>query len=203
MIAWERNRENIARKTERAHILGLIVSHWRPYSPTPIPIRHDTLGASLHRYGAPPMPFDDPACFRFNRVPARPFHRLPKGYMGCAMLSRPAFHAFLPSGPPRKHVGLAGTHAFAGWGRHIVSEPARESMAHPNQGRPGVLAVVEFGPAARRQRMPMRVRPTDPCRAHCRPYGLGRRRIRSADGPSRDYDEGHRSCGGLLRNRNR
>jgi hypothetical protein len=48
------------------------------------------------------------------------------------MLSRPAFHALLPSGPPRKHGGLAGTHAFAGWGRFIVSEPARESMAHPD-----------------------------------------------------------------------
>ena len=88
------------------------------------------------------------------------------------MLSRPAFYIFLPSGPPRKHVGLTGTHAFAGWGRDIVSEPARESMAHPTQGRPSILAMVQFDLAARRQLTPMRVRPTDPRRAPCRPYGL-------------------------------
>ncbi len=92
------------------------------------------------------------------------------------MLSRPPFYAFLPLGPPRKHGGLAGIHAFAGLGRGAVCEPARESMAHPTQGRPGVLAMVRYGFAARRRTAPMRVRPTDPCRAPWRPYGLGRRR---------------------------
>ena len=76
------------------------------------------------------MLFDGPACFRLDRIPVRPIHWLwsvvsplamrgpshsfYKGYTRCAMLSRPPFHAFLPSGSPRKHVGLAGSHAFAG-----------------------------------------------------------------------------------------
>jgi hypothetical protein len=92
---------------------------------------------------------------------------VPKGYTRCAMLSRPPFHALLPSRPPRKHGGLAGTHAFAVSGRDVVSEPARESMAHPAcaEGRLGALAMVQFDLAAQRRTTPMRVRPTDPCRA--------------------------------------
>src|SRR5665213_2508948 len=45
------------------------------------------------------------------------------------MLSRSAFRTLPPLGPPRKHVDAVETHAFAGLGRSIVSEPARESMA--------------------------------------------------------------------------
>jgi hypothetical protein len=40
------------------------------------------------------------------------------------------------------------------------------------EGRLSFVAVVEFDLAARRQLTPMRVRPTDPCRAQRRPYGL-------------------------------
>jgi hypothetical protein len=54
----------------------------------------------------------------------------------------------------------------------------RSSRPACAEGRLSFVAVVEFGLAARRQLTPMRVRPTDPRRAHCRPYGLGRRRIR-------------------------
>ena len=35
---------------------------------------------------------------------------------------------------------------------------------------------------------PMSVRPANPRRAPCRPYGLDRRRIRSPDGTSRDRE---------------
>jgi hypothetical protein len=107
--------------------------------------------------------------------------------MKCAMLSRPPFHAFLPSGPPRKHVSRERSHAFAELSLDVVSEPARESMAHPRrrpgcpEGRPGFVAMVEFVLAARRRTTPMRVRPTDPCRAPCRPYGLGRHRGAACD----------------------
>ena len=60
-------------------------------------------------------------------------------------------------------------HAFAGLGKDMVSEPARESMARPVQRRPDTLAVVEFDLAARRQLAPMRVRVPDPCRAQWYP----------------------------------
>jgi hypothetical protein len=97
------------------------------------------------------------------------------------MLSRPPVHAFLPSRPPRKHVGLAGTHAFAGWGRDIVSETVPRKHGTPEARGPSSVAVVQFDLAARRRSTPMRVRPTDPCRTPWPPYGLGRRPIRSAD----------------------
>ena len=82
------------------------------------------------------MLFDDPACFRLDRIPVRPIHWLWRPYLACGKLA------------------LRG-------GRPACAE-----------GRPGVLAVVEFDLAARRRTTPMRVRPTDPCRAPCRPYGL-------------------------------
>ncbi len=54
---------------------ALIVSHRRPYSPTSIPIRHDTLGGSVPSHAeVPPMPFDDPACFRLDNIPVRSIH---------------------------------------------------------------------------------------------------------------------------------
>jgi hypothetical protein len=63
---------------------ALIVPHRRPYSPTPIPIRHDTLGGSVNTArGVPPMPFDDPACFRLDRIPVRPIHWLWRPYLAC------------------------------------------------------------------------------------------------------------------------
>jgi len=67
-----------------------------------------------------------------------------------------------------------------GWGRVLHSDagagqaaPGRGRLARA-AGRPVVLAVVQSGHAARRRRTPMKVRPTDPRRAPCRPYGLGR-----------------------------
>jgi hypothetical protein len=42
------------------------------------------------------------------------------------------------------------------------------------EGRPSVLAMVRSGLARRRRTTPMSVRPTDPRRAPCRSYGLGR-----------------------------
>jgi hypothetical protein len=45
------------------------------------------------------------------------------------MLSRPLFRTVLSSKPPRKHETRTSTHAFAGPGRDLVSELARESMA--------------------------------------------------------------------------
>ena len=49
------------------------------------------------------------------------------------MLSRPLFHTVLLSKPPRKHVTRARTHAFAGLGLDVASEPARESVAPPTE----------------------------------------------------------------------
>ena len=63
---------------------ALIVSYWRSYSPTPIPIRHDTLGSSVSSpRGGSPMPFDGPACFRLGRIPVRPIHWLWRPYLAC------------------------------------------------------------------------------------------------------------------------
>ena len=66
--------------------------------------------------------------------------------------------------------------AWAAWHRLRTPE---WGQAAPWRGRPmravrrpSSVAMVEFGLAARRQSTPMRVRPIDPCRAHCRPYGL-------------------------------
>jgi hypothetical protein len=88
------------------------------------------------------MPFDDPACFRLDRIPVRPIHWLWRPYLACGKLA-------LRRGRP----------ACA-------------------EGRPGILAMVRSGLAARRRTTPMRVRPTDPRRAPCRPYGLGTSRVR-------------------------
>ena len=56
-----------------------------------------------------------------------------------AMLSRPHFSTVLPSNPPpRKHETLARTHAFAGLGPDVVSEPSRESMAPSTEEGAGV-----------------------------------------------------------------
>ena len=50
------------------------------------------------------------------------------------MLSRPGFRTSPRSKPPRKHEARARPHAFAGPGPYVVSEPARESMAHSEKG---------------------------------------------------------------------
>ena len=113
------------------------------------------------------MPFDDPACFRLDRIPVRPTHRLWRPYLAC------------------------GTPALLG-GVHVGSAVGAEASLRPDAGaahagrqrdglacaaeRPSALAMVRSGLAARRRMTPMRVRPTDPRRAPCRPYGLGRRR---------------------------
>ena len=43
------------------------------------------------------MPFDDPACFRFDRIPVRPVHWLWRPYLACGKPAlrgvRPAFAA--------------------------------------------------------------------------------------------------------------
>jgi AAA domain len=96
----------------------------------------------------------------------------------------------------RMAAGGAGGWAAAGEGTSgkgagggVLRPDAGAGQAAPRrgrpawaEGRPGILAMVRSGLAARRRTTPMRVRPTDPRRAPCRPYGLGRRRIRSADG---------------------
>jgi AAA domain len=100
----------------------------------------------------------------------------------------------------RMAAGGAGGWAAAGEGASgrgagggVLRPDAGAGQAAPRrgrpacaEGRPGILAVVRSGLAARRRTTPMRVRPTDPRRAPCRPYGPCRRRIRSADGTSRD-----------------
>ena len=98
------------------------------------------------------------------------------------MLSRPPFYIFLPSGPPRKHVSRARTHAFAGWGRvWSPNRPAKAWHTRPQGRRPRpFLAVVEFDLAVQRQSTPMRVKRTDPCRAPWPPYRLGRRGRKTA-----------------------
>ena len=128
------------------------------------------------------MPFDDPACFRLDRIPVRPIHWLWRPYLACGKLA-------LLDGDP----GAGKSLLTADLAARVLRPEAGAGQAAPRrgrpacaEGRPGVLAVVEFDLAARRRTTPMRVRPTDPRRAPCRPYGLGRRRIRSADGTSRD-----------------
>ncbi len=130
------------------------------------------------------MLLDDPACFRLDCIPARPIHWLWRPYLACG-------NSALLDGDPG--AGVWRPDAGAGQAAPRRRRPARA------EGRPGMLAVVQFDLAARRQSTPMRVRPTDPCRAPCRPYGLGRRPIRSADGTSRGKSVGKIQCPTPLR----
>jgi hypothetical protein len=109
------------------------------------------------------MPFDDPACFRLDRIPVRPIHWLGRPYLACGKL---ALQVGIADGAKLSLRPDAG----AGQAARRRGRPARA------EGRPGVLVVVRSVLAARRRMTSMRVRPTDPCRAPCRPYGLGRRR---------------------------
>ncbi len=103
------------------------------------------------------MPFDDLACFRLDRVPVRPIHWLWRPYLARGKLA-------LLNGDP-------------GAGESLLTADLAARLSGGSacaEGRPGVLAVVRSGPAARRRTTPMRVRPTDPRRAPRRPYGLAR-----------------------------
>ncbi len=67
-----------------------------------------------------------------------------------------------------------------GAGGGVLRPDAGPGPAAPRRGRParaerrsGVAPMVRFGCATQRRTAPMRVRPTDPRRAPCRPYGLG------------------------------
>jgi hypothetical protein len=78
MIVFERNSEHHKENGKGKYAPALIVSHRRSYSPPHISIRHDTLGGFFTPPGGSLMPFGDPACFRFDCIPARPIHRLHK-----------------------------------------------------------------------------------------------------------------------------
>ena len=108
------------------------------------------------------MPFDDPACFRFDRIPVRPIHWLWRPDLA---RGKPA----LLGGDPGAGKSLLTA--------DLAARPGGGSAWSPGAcGRTAaVLAVDRSGPAARRRATPMRVRPTDPRRAPCRPYGLGER----------------------------
>src|SRR5450755_90008 len=46
------------------------------------------LGGTVYTaHGGPPMPFDDPACFRLDRIPVRPIHWLWRPYLACGKLA--------------------------------------------------------------------------------------------------------------------
>jgi hypothetical protein len=127
------------------------------------------------------MLFDDPACFRLDRIPVRPIHWLWRPYLACG---NPALLDGDPgAGKSLLAADLAARGSRAGAGAGEAAP--RRRRPENEEGRPGVLAMVQFDLAARRRLAPMRVRPTDPCHAQTRPYGLGRRPIRSVDGPSR------------------
>jgi hypothetical protein len=66
-----------------------------------------------------------------------------------------------------------------GAGGGVLRSDAGAGQAAPRRGRPACaegrssfVAMVEFDLAARRRTTPMKVRPTDPYGAPCRPYGL-------------------------------
>jgi hypothetical protein len=168
------------------------------------------------------MPFDDPACFRLDRIPVRPIHWLWRLYLACGkfalfdgdpgagkslltadLAARLTRAGRMPDGSWRRKKAnvlflnaedaLDGEAAPGGGAGGGVWRPdAGAGQAAPRRGRPACaegrssfVAMVRTGLAARCRMTPMRVRPTDPRRAPCRPYGLGRRRIRIADGTSR------------------
>ena len=112
------------------------------------------------------MLFDDPACFRLDRIPVRPIRWLWRPYLACGKLALLDGEAGAVNSPLAARV----LHADAG-ADHTAPRRRRPAWA---EGRPSNLAVVEFDLAARRPTTPMGVRPTDPCRAPCRPYGLAR-----------------------------
>jgi hypothetical protein len=78
------------------------------------------LGLSHPVFGVPPIPFDDPACFRLDRIPVPPSHRLWRPYLACG---NPA----LLDGDPGAGTGQA----TRGCGRPACAE-----------GRPSSLAMV-------------------------------------------------------------
>jgi len=127
------------------------------------------------------MPFDDPACFRLARLPVRPIHWLWRPYLDCGNPAlRDGVQVGSADGAEASLRPDAGAGQAAPWrGRSACAE-----------GRPNAQAMVRSRLAARRRMTPLRVRPTDPRRAPCRPYGLGRRRIRGTDGTSRDRKGG-------------
>ncbi len=110
------------------------------------------------------MPFDDPSCFRLDRISVRPAYRRWRPSLVCG---KPAF---LDGEPGAVNLLLAARvlrpHAGAGQAALWRDRPACAARG------PNAVAMVEFDLAARRPMTPMDVRPTDPCRAPWRPYGL-------------------------------
>jgi len=128
------------------------------------------------------MPFDNPVSYRLDRMLVWPIQWLWRPYLA---RGEPALLDGDPgAGRPPLTADLAarGLRPGAGAGK---AAPRRGRRVRA-EGGPRIRAVVRSGLAARRRTTPMRVRPTDPRRALCRPYDLGERRIRSADGTSGD-----------------
>jgi AAA domain len=162
------------------------------------------------------MPFDDPACFRLDRIPVRPIRWRRRPYLACGKLAlldgdpgtgkslltadlaaRLTSGGRMPDGTWRRKANVLFLNAKdaldgeaapgRGAGGGVLRPDAGAGKAAPRrrrparaEGRPRFLAMVRFDLAAQRRTTPMRVRPTDPRRAPCRPYGLGWRRLSQA-----------------------
>ncbi len=112
------------------------------------------------------MLFNDPVCFPRDRVPVRPIQL---------------------QGRPYQAVDVDVNQINIGPTAPALACQLAEQAGRPRGRRLGQCdappdAMVEFDLAARRPTMPVRVRAPHPCRAPWRPYGLGRRRMRSGDG---------------------
>ena len=108
------------------------------------------------------MPFNDPACFRFDRIPVRPIYWLWRPYLACGN------PALLDGGPGAgKSLLTADLAARLTCGGRCPTAPGAQEGERPACSRrggwtAGALAVVRSGLAARRRSASMRVRPTDP-----------------------------------------
>ena len=105
------------------------------------------------------MPFDDPACFRLDRISVRPIHWLSRPYLDCG---NPALLDSVQVGSADGAEASVRPDAAAG---ELAPRRGRPACA---ERRPSSVAVVEFDLAARRQLAPMRVRGPDPRRARGR-----------------------------------
>ena len=142
------------------------------------------LGLVAAARGGSAMPCDDPACFHLDRIPVRPIHWRGRPYLPCSYLASPdgaagagnlplAARALRPDAKasqaaPWRPPGVYGRAAnLSGYGR---IRPCRTTPVGADEGKAD--------------------RPPSRSAAALRPYGLGRRRIRSGDRTNRDGDYG-------------